>query len=136
MRPLVLCCARVCRASQLTGFHHHSSYLMSDCLWADKIKLQAWLISATGVFFPSSLSPSHNNMRDRGFSTPTEDDNVFQCTDSPGSPFSSHMQGKQKGKGLNNYDSLWFYLCQTKNKKRRKRFFYCNISIVISIHCL
>lgn len=24
---------------------------MSDCLWADQIKLQAWLISATGVFF-------------------------------------------------------------------------------------
>lgn len=58
MRPLVLCCARVCRASQLTGFHHHSSYLMSDCLWADKIKLQAWLISATGVFFLLSIPVS------------------------------------------------------------------------------
>ncbi len=57
-----MCCALECRASQLTGFHHHSSYLMSDCLWADKIKLQASLISATGVF-----SLSHYNMRDRGF---------------------------------------------------------------------
>lgn len=36
--------------------------LMSDCLQADKIKLQAWLISATGVF-----SLSHNNMRDGAF---------------------------------------------------------------------
>lgn len=49
-RSLVMCCGLECRASQLTGFHHHSSYLMSDCLWADKIKLQAWLIPATGVF--------------------------------------------------------------------------------------
>lgn len=53
-RSLVMCCALECRASQLTGFHHHSSYLMSDCLWADKIKLQASLISATGVFFSVS----------------------------------------------------------------------------------
>ena len=49
-RSLVMRCALECKASQLTGFHHHSSYLMSDCLWADKIKLQASLISATGVF--------------------------------------------------------------------------------------
>lgn len=47
---LVMCCALKCRASQLSGFHQRSSYLMSDCLWADKIKLQASLISATGVF--------------------------------------------------------------------------------------
>lgn len=46
-----LSCDQVCRASQLTGFYHHTGYLMSDCLWGDKIKLQAWLISATAVFF-------------------------------------------------------------------------------------
>lgn len=41
------------RASQMTAFYHRSSDIMSDCLWADKIKLQASVILGTGVFLVS-----------------------------------------------------------------------------------
>lgn len=37
--PLVPSRAPECGASRLTGSHHHSSLLMSDCWWADEIKL-------------------------------------------------------------------------------------------------
>lgn len=37
--PLVPSRAPECGVSQPTGSHHHSSLLMSDCWWADKIKL-------------------------------------------------------------------------------------------------
>lgn len=105
-------CALECGASQLTAFHHHSSYLMSDCLRADKIKLQASLISATGVF-----SLSHNNMRDRGFQR------LLRMIMYSGLPIllvyhsPPTCRGGKKEKDLTNYDS-WRFSLNSAHVKR------------------